>query len=131
MHLRYTTGRSAAHDEDDFLYPASRAVVRIVVTGGSGQLGTLLLRRFFGDRLVESVVSIDLRPPLLRSRKLQWIRADVRDPGIGQHFERGDAIVHLAYLVSGYYARELSEEVNVQGSSNVFTQAMAAGVRHL
>ncbi len=105
--------------------------MKIVVTGGSGQLGTLLLRRLFGDRGVESVISIDLRPPLLRSRKLQWIRADVRDPDIGQYFQSGDAIVHLAYLVSGYYAGNLAEEVNVQGSRNVFTQAMASGVPHL
>jgi nucleoside-diphosphate-sugar epimerase len=105
--------------------------VKIAVTGGAGHLGTLLLRRLYLERRVESVVSLDLQAPLLTSRKLRWARVDVRDPQIGTHLSGCDAIIHLAYLVSGYYRRELADAVNIEGSKNVFTQAANAGVRHL
>ncbi len=104
--------------------------MKIAVTGGSGQLGSLLVRRLCRDRSVESVRSIDLRPPLLRARKLQWIERDVRDPAIGQHLAGCDTVVHLAYMVSGYYNSQLAEAVNVGGSRNLFTQAADAGVGH-
>lgn len=105
--------------------------MKVAVTGGSGQLGSLVVKRLCRDRAIESVTSIDLRPPLLRSRKLHWVECDVRDPAIGRHFAGCDAAVHLAYMVSGYYNTELAQAVNITGSRNVLTQAADAGVSHL
>jgi uncharacterized protein YbjT (DUF2867 family) len=41
--------------------------MRIAVTGGSGQLGTLVLRRLADDRAVKEIVALDVRPPLFVS----------------------------------------------------------------
>lgn len=101
------------------------------MTGGSGQLGTLLVPRLLRDRRVAAVVSIDTRPCLLVRNKLVSSIADVRDPDIGRHFEGCDTVVHLAFLLYGYYRRALLEDVNVGGSRNVFQQATEAGVSHL
>ncbi|MDB5340866.1 MAG: NAD-dependent epimerase/dehydratase [Planctomycetaceae bacterium] len=105
-------------------------MLRIAVTGGSGQLGTLLLRRLVEDRQVGSIISIDRRPPLVASGKLRSVEADVRDSHLRQHFEGCDALVHLAFLVSGKFRREVAESVNIDGSKNVFEQAREAGVSH-
>lgn len=40
--------------------------MKVVVTGGSGQLGTLVLRRLIALRRVERIVSLDLEPPVQR-----------------------------------------------------------------
>ncbi|HTO97654.1 MAG TPA: NAD-dependent epimerase/dehydratase family protein, partial [Myxococcales bacterium] len=74
--------------------------MRVAVTGGSGQLGTLLLRRLADDRRVKEIVALDLRPPLIVSGKLRDVRADVRDPGIGEHLRGCEALIHLAFLVA-------------------------------
>jgi UDP-glucose 4-epimerase len=105
--------------------------LKIALTGGSGQLGTLVLRRLLADRKIKSVVSLDRRPPLLCGGKLRAVLADVRDPTIGQHFEGCDAVIHLAFLVTESAPRELFEAVNVEGSRNVFRAAAEAGARHV
>ena len=37
--------------------------MKVAVTGGAGQLGTVVLRRLIDERKVRQVVSLDLRPP--------------------------------------------------------------------
>jgi len=105
--------------------------VRVAVTGGSGQLGTLVLRRLADDRAVKEIVALDLRPPLIVSGKLRDVRADVRDAGILEHLRGCDALVHLAFLVAKRGARELQDDVNVRGSANVFRAALLAGVHRI
>ncbi|HET9753168.1 MAG TPA: NAD-dependent epimerase/dehydratase family protein [Myxococcales bacterium] len=105
--------------------------MRVAVTGGSGQLGTLVLRRLADNRSIKEIVALDLRPPLVVSGKLRDVRADVRDPAIGRHLSGCDALVHLAFLVGKRGARALQDDVNVRGSANVFRAAVAAGVRRI
>jgi nucleoside-diphosphate-sugar epimerase/putative sterol carrier protein len=102
--------------------------MKIVVTGGSGQLGTILLRRLAADRAVKSLVCLDLRPPAVASPKLQSARADVREAGIERHMEGADALVHLAFLVTQAVPREEMRSINVDGSKNVFRAALHARV---
>jgi len=105
--------------------------MRVVVTGGSGQLGTHVLRRLIDQRKVERVVSIDLHPPLVASGKLEAITADVRDPRIGDHLAQADALIHLAFIVTSKVPRETFDAVNVEGSKNVFRAAIGAGVKQI
>jgi nucleoside-diphosphate-sugar epimerase/putative sterol carrier protein len=105
--------------------------MKIALTGGSGQLGTLLLRRLLDDRKVKSVVSVDLRPPSLVGAKLQHVRADIRDSSLEAHFSGCDAVLHLAFLGTQLVPRAEFDAVNIGGSRNVFRAAAAAGVRHV
>src|SRR4051812_30698818 len=105
--------------------------MRVAVTGGSGQLGTLVLRRLAGERSVKEIVAIDVRPPLVSSGKLRDVRADVRDAKLGEYLGGCDALVHLAFMVAKRGPRALQDDVNVRGSANVFRSAVAAGVRRI
>jgi UDP-glucose 4-epimerase len=105
--------------------------MNVVVTGGAGQLGTLVLRRLVANRKNRRVVCLDLRPPLLPLGRLEHIRADIRDPDIGKHFAGADAVVHLAFVVTALLPRREFEEVNVGGTENVIRAAIAAGVPHI
>ena len=105
--------------------------MRVAITGGSGQLGTLVLRRLADERSVREIVALDVRPPLIVSGKLRDVRADVRDPGIVEHFRGCDAVIHLAFLVAKRGQRKLQDDVNVGGSENVFRCALAAGVKRI
>ena len=102
--------------------------MKVVVTGGSGQLGTLVLRRLIAARSVKRIVSLDLQPPAVQSPKLDWKIADVRDPGLDRHLEGADALVHLAFIVTRRASAELMHAVNVEGSQRMFEYAAQQGV---
>lgn len=106
-------------------------IVKVVVTGGAGQLGTALLRRLARERSIREIVSLDVRPPIVASGKVSHVIADVRDPAIEEHFRGADAVFHLAFIVTKVMDRDDFETINVGGSKNVFERAYAAGVRQL
>jgi nucleoside-diphosphate-sugar epimerase/putative sterol carrier protein len=105
--------------------------LKVAVTGGSGQLGTLVVRRLLGDRSVGEVVSLDLRPPAVAGAKLRVVYADVREPDFERHLQGCDALVHLAFVVTGFLPREQFDAINVGGSENVFQAAAKAGVKQI
>jgi nucleoside-diphosphate-sugar epimerase/putative sterol carrier protein len=105
--------------------------VKIAVTGGSGQLGTVVLRRLLAERGVKAVRCLDLQPPLVASARLEHVRADVRAAGFERHLEGFDALVHLAFVVTGYRPRAEFDEINVGGSRNVLGAAARAGLKQI
>lgn len=105
--------------------------MKVVVTGGSGQLGTVVLRRLLRDRTVKQIINIDLRPPALPGHKLKSISADVRDPEIGHHFTGCDALIHLAFVVIRHLPRPEVDSINIEGSKNVFNAAAAAEIKQI
>ncbi|MEK6609284.1 MAG: NAD-dependent epimerase/dehydratase family protein [Myxococcota bacterium] len=105
--------------------------MRIAVSGGAGQLGSLVLRRLVADRRVREVVSLDLRPPIVPLGKLSFVRADVREPAFARHIKGCDALAHLAFIVTRHAPRAVVDAVNVEGSKNVFRAAAAAGVSRI
>jgi UDP-glucose 4-epimerase len=105
--------------------------MKIVVTGGSGQLGTLVLERLVESRSVDSIVSLDLVPPMIPSARIDWRIADLRDPGLERHLEGADALVHLAFIVTKSASVETMRAVNVDGSRRIFEAAAQHGVRRL
>ena len=100
---------------------------KIAVTGGSGQLGTLILRRLLDQPGIDAVISIDQNPPLLASAKLEFIRADIRDEDLAQHLAHCMAVVHCAFLVTTNAPEPVFRSINIEGSKNVFRAAVAAG----
>jgi nucleoside-diphosphate-sugar epimerase/putative sterol carrier protein len=108
-----------------------KAKLKVAVTGGSGELGTLVVSRLCADRTVEEVVSVDLQPPATVSRKLRAVTCDVRDADIGRHFQGCDVVIHLAFIVGGWRPRAEFDAINIGGSENVFRAAIASGVKHV
>jgi nucleoside-diphosphate-sugar epimerase len=103
--------------------------MRVAVTGGSGQLGTQLLRRLMADEAIESIVSLDKRPPAVSGTKLTALEGDVRGPGLEKLFEGCEALFHFAFIVTARVDRDVFWGVNVEGSKNVFRSAVKAGVK--
>jgi nucleoside-diphosphate-sugar epimerase len=103
----------------------------VAVTGPTGDIGKPLLRALERARDVERVVGMARRPfdpgPL---RKVDYRRGDVTDPDdVAALVEGADVVVHLAFIiVAGSGA---SEEINLEGSRNVFRAAVAAGAERL
>lgn len=105
--------------------------MKVAVTGGSGQLGTPILRRLLRDRSITRVVAIDLRPPLVPKSKTEVVITDVRDPQLHKYLSGCDALIHLAFVVTQQLPRTELEDINIRGTQEVFYAAVRAGVHHV
>lgn len=108
-----------------------------VVTGGSGFIGTHLVRRLLAER--ERVSIVDLRRP--RAELLDggaiWVNADIRDPiALAEGFDSCDVsrVYHLAAMTGVRESADQIEEyrsVNVEGTRVVLDVAIAHDVECL
>jgi nucleoside-diphosphate-sugar epimerase len=102
-------------------------VRKVAVTGGSGQLGAIIVRRLLARSEIDAVVCIDRAPPRIGCAKLQFIEADIRDRNLDRHLVGCDTVVHCAFLVTANAPADVYQSVNVDGSKNVFRCAATAG----
>ena len=108
--------------------PGSSPLVRVVVVGASGNVGTSLLERLAGDPEVESVLGLARRRPRLDVPKTDWTEADVASSDLVPLFRGADAVVHLAWLIQPSRDRRHLWRTNVEGSARVFRAVADAGV---
>lgn len=112
------------------LRPAgSRAGMRIVVTGATGNVGTALLRRLLAQEREAEIVGVARRPGGISHERVRWVAADVRDQDAMERAFRGaDAVVHLAWAIQPSRDRATTRSINVDGSRAVFAAAVHADV---
>jgi UDP-glucose 4-epimerase len=105
----------------------------VLVTGGSGYLGSLVVARLC-ERAVPTV-SVDVRAPRAGSPGVDYVHGDVRTIDLEGHLRRRDVttVIHLAAIVEpppGMADEEL-EDIEVGGTRRVIEACLASGVRHL
>ena len=107
----------------------------VLVTGGSGYLGSQLVARLAEDRGdLETIVSMDLRPVPEESRlpSVRYEAGDIRSPGIAELLRDHDVdtVVHLAAIVTPGKddTREFLHSIDVGGTENVVAACLEADV---
>ena len=105
----------------------------VAVTGPTGTLGRSALPLLAGDRRVARVVGVsrggapDDHEP---QDGVEYRSADVQDPpALREAFAGADVVVHLASTIIGTRDATRHHAINVEGSVNVFREAVAAGAR--
>ncbi len=104
--------------------------MRVLVTGAAGHLGSALTRAL--ERHGFEVVAFDRRPA--RSPEAAtWVQADVRSADQLRAATAGcEVVFHLAAVLPQHHCRAAEmHAINVGGTRNVVTAALAAGVRRL
>jgi UDP-glucose 4-epimerase len=102
--------------------------MRVVVIGGTGNVGTSVIEALGGDERVDSIVGLARRLPQWRPEKTEWARADIRRDDLAPHLEGADVAIHLAWAIQPSRDGEELHRVNVIGSERVFRAAAEAGV---
>jgi UDP-glucose 4-epimerase len=102
--------------------------MRVVVVGGTGNVGTSLLTSLAGEPGVDSVLAIARRLPELQYPKTDWAQADITSSELVPLFRGADVVVHLAWLIQPARDLETLRATNVAGSARLFDAVAAAGV---
>ena len=102
----------------------------LLVTGAAGRLGSRLVRRLAAEGV--PFVAVDrVAPEGVPASAVELL--DVRDPELDRVMrERGvTAVVHLAFCTSPRIPDEERRSIDLDGSRNVLTSALSAGVPSL
>lgn len=117
--------------------------MRVVVVGGSGNVGTAVLRRLRHDPTVTSLGGVARRVPQgpvpAPYDTTDWTAVDIGERGpdepvverLRRAFAGADAVVHLAWLIQPSHDRDQLRRVNVDGMRRVLAAVVAARVPHL
>ncbi|MEP3387670.1 MAG: NAD(P)-dependent oxidoreductase [Reichenbachiella sp.] len=97
--------------------------MKILITGGSGFIGTHLSKFLSSKKAIEQIISIDLNPSKNRSSQFKTIIGDIRDETLLNQLysvDKIDCCIHLAALCKepGFEWKEYFE-TNHEGTKNV------------
>ena len=105
----------------------------VAVTGPTGDIGRSLLRALERSRGVGRISAMARSPFDPREaglRKTEYRQADVLDAdAVAEVIAGADVVVHLAFMILGDL--EQTTAINLEGSRNVFTAAIASGAQRL
>jgi dTDP-glucose 4,6-dehydratase len=110
--------------------------MKILVTGGAGFIGSAVIRYLIGETGAE-VINIDKMTyagnlssliPVMKNARYHFIRADIRNEGIGNVFETylPDAVIHLAaesHVDRSITGNRVFIETNILGTHNMLEMA--------
>jgi nucleoside-diphosphate-sugar epimerase len=103
---------------------------KILVTGGSGFIGTNLITQLLKDG--HQVLSIDKLPPVIRQHSSNWKQADINDLEVIKEifFDfNPEIIIHLAAITDLDGTDLLYYKTNIEGTQNIID--IASGLTNL
>jgi nucleoside-diphosphate-sugar epimerase len=105
----------------------------VTVTGPTGDLGIALVDALERSRKVKKIVGMARRPfdPASQGwKKTEYREGDVQDRGsVADAVKGADVVVHLAFAI--LESSDRTRGVNIEGSRNVFEEAVAAGAERI
>jgi nucleoside-diphosphate-sugar epimerase len=111
--------------------PPTEAPFTVAVTGPTGTFGFGLIPLLQAEPRIGRIIGIARRPfdPSQHGwTKMEYRQGDVRDQdALRDAFAGADAVVHLAFMITGNAPAETIREINVEGTLNAFRGAREAG----
>jgi UDP-glucose 4-epimerase len=105
----------------------------VAITGPTGAIGKALVSALEVNPGVTQMIGMARSPfdPSERGwTKLRYVRGDITDRDTVARFVRDvDVVIHLSFLIFG--DPKTTRDVNLEGSRNVFAEAMTAGAKRL
>jgi len=105
----------------------------ILVTGGTGLLGSCLIRQLIQEGETVRALYRSAIPTFEGADKVEWISGDILDmPSLEEAIQGVTNVYHCAAIVSFHPSRKAEmHRVNVQGTAHVVNACLDAGVKKL
>ena len=130
-----TSGAVAVHPSAGMGQARSARMMRVALTGPTGDFGTLLLPRLRDDARVSRILTLGTRGtsgPRLTHHRVDLTRYDVESELVDLLGEAQiDVLYHLAFLHGRTRSGAFAHEVEVIGTLHVLAAAARAGVKKL
>ncbi len=107
-------------------------MMRILITGAAGYIGTKLLLSLSEKNAVEVIVGLDVKEPGMSSEKFIFYKRDVRQPVddiIKKHSI--DTVIHAAFVLPPLHDKKLMEDININGTRSVLESCIRAAVKRV
>ncbi len=104
--------------------------LNLLVTGGSGFLGTRLLERLLDEPKVRRIWVLDIAEPALHHPKLAFTHHDISQPYPAPPFAI-ERMAHLAFLLNPIRDLTRQTQVNLTGTQHCLDFCETHGVTHL
>jgi nucleoside-diphosphate-sugar epimerase len=108
--------------------------MRILLTGSSGYLGTVLTEALAQCPEVDTITGLDIVPPLTPlPAKARCVLMDMRSAEVYPLMVGHDVVIHTAFVVLWPACMPVAErdDINLNGVRNVAQAAVAANVQHV
>ncbi len=102
---------------------------KILITGINGYFASTLLPYLDTDLEIEEIIGVDLTPWKGGYPKVRFHKADIRDESLAPLFKNVDAVFHLAFVESEMRDKDKIDDININGSKNVFTACISHNVK--
>jgi UDP-glucose 4-epimerase len=102
--------------------------MRVVVVGGTGNVGTSVLESLAGDPAVDEIVAVARRSARRSYPRTTFVTADVTGSDLVPIVRGADAVIHLAWLIQPGRDESVTRAVNVIGSQRLFEAVVQANV---
>src|SRR5262245_55329260 len=109
----------------------------VAVTGACTYLGVELLRRLEEDARYSRILALDIRPPAVVGKKIEFIKLDLTQPTVDSELatilerHRVDTFVHGAFLSHPTHAAEWAHELEDVGTMHVLNACAGVEPRRL
>jgi len=105
----------------------------IALTGAGGYIGQRLIEHLDRWEGCTAILGTDVREPLVRSRKLTFLKKDIRDMDLDDFWKGRDveALVHLAFVVDPIRDEKRMYDINVNGTLNVLRICRVLEIPHV
>lgn len=103
----------------------------VAITGINSYFASTLLPHLQNDPDIEKIIGIDVTPWRGGYDKVRFYREDVRNPILFDLLKGVDVVYHLAFIVDEIQDKNLTHDINVNGSMNVFKACAENKVKKL
>jgi nucleoside-diphosphate-sugar epimerase len=103
-------------------------VISVAVTGVSSAVGRAIVARLDAEPSVTRIVGIDRQPPPMPPAKLDFVRADLRDPALARVLGGVDVLVHQGAPDEVGPSGAQAYAMTTHGTRHVLEAALAARV---
>jgi UDP-glucose 4-epimerase len=108
------------------------AVKTVFITGVSGYFGEKLVSLFESKDDIGTIIGVDISHPSFSSKKLEFIRHDVRDDMYSLIAERDiDWAIHAAFILPPLHDKTLMENININGTRRFLAACEKAKVNQI